>query len=310
MTRKGKPAAKSARGKAARGKAAQLAAAQLAEAARLNEVAAIADAARLKAAIESAEASAQAEAAAAVAKAAQAKVNAELKAAQIKAAMDRQELESLRAQMAAIDRAQGVVEFELDGTIVSVNKNFFLDMLGYSLDEVRGKHHRMFVDPGYAAGPAYRAMWELLGRGEWHAGQFKRIGKDGREVWVQASYNPILDSNGKPYKVVKYASDVTEQVLMSQQLVAAVQETKATIDAASHGDLTRRIGTHGKTGDVAVLCAGVNSLLEAISAIVEEVNATVELGRSRAISPRASRSRARWARSSTCRPASIRWSRT
>ena len=191
--------------------------------------------------------------------------------------MDRQELESLRAQMAAIDRAQGVVEFELDGTIVSVNKNF-LDILGYSLDEVRGKHHRMFVDPGYAAGPAYRAMWELLGRGEWHAGQFKRIGKDGREVWVQASYNPILDSNGKPYKVVKYASDVTEQVLMSQQLVAAVQETKATIDAASHGDLTRRIGTDGKTGDVAVLCAGVNSLLEAISAIVEEVNATVELG--------------------------------
>ena len=277
MTRKGKPAAKAKRGKSAKDKATKLAAAQRAEAARYAEVAAMADAARLQAATEAAEAASQAEEAAAIAKAAQAKVNAELKAAQIKAAMDRQELESLRAQMAAIDRAQGVVEFELDGSIVSVNQNF-LDMLGYKLEEVRGKHHRMFVEPAFAAGPAYRELWELLGRGEWHAGQFKRIGKDGREVWVHASYNPILDSNGKPYKVVKYATDVTEQVRISQQLESAVQETRATIDAASHGDLTRRIDTAGKTGDVAVLCAGVNSLLEAISNIVAEVNETVELG--------------------------------
>ncbi|MDE2303957.1 MAG: PAS domain-containing protein, partial [Gammaproteobacteria bacterium] len=97
----------------------------------------------------------------------------------------------LRGEIAAINRSQAVIHFELDGTVISANDNF-LSVLGYSLDEIKGKHHSLFVDPAYRETPAYRAFWEKLGRGEYDAGQYKRIGKGGKEVWIQASYNPIL----------------------------------------------------------------------------------------------------------------------
>ncbi|MFX9035020.1 PAS domain-containing protein, partial [Acinetobacter baumannii] len=80
---------------------------------------------------------------------------------------------------------------------------------GYRADEIVGRHHRMFVEPAYADSPDYRRFWETLGRGEYQAAEYKRLGKGGREVWIQASYNPILDLNGRPFKVVKYATDVT-----------------------------------------------------------------------------------------------------
>ncbi|MDE2349417.1 MAG: PAS domain S-box protein [Gammaproteobacteria bacterium] len=118
----------------------------------------------------------------------------------------------LRGEVAAINRSQAVIQFELDGTVVSANENF-LKVLGYTLEEIRGKHHSMFVDPAYRESAEYRAFWDKLQRGEFDAGQFKRIGKGGREVWLQASYNPILDSKGKPVKVVKFATEITEQKL-------------------------------------------------------------------------------------------------
>jgi methyl-accepting chemotaxis protein len=114
-------------------------------------------------------------------------------------------------QLAAISKAQCVIEFELDGTIRAANDNF-LRAMGYSLDEVRGKHHSMFVDPAERESAQYRAFWAKLARGEYDAGQYKRFGRGGRMVWIQASYNPILDASGKPFKVVKYATDVTERV--------------------------------------------------------------------------------------------------
>src|SRR5437899_384001 len=114
------------------------------------------------------------------------------------------ELQDLRGQVAAINKSQAVIEFTLDGTILTANQNF-LSALGYSLDEIRGKHHRMFVDPAYVASEEYRRFWEKLGRGEYDSAQYKRIGKGGKEVYIQASYNPIMDMNGKPFKVVKYA---------------------------------------------------------------------------------------------------------
>ncbi|MFZ1992044.1 MAG: methyl-accepting chemotaxis protein [Alphaproteobacteria bacterium] len=110
----------------------------------------------------------------------------------------------------ALDRSQAIIEFTLDGKIIKANKNF-LNTLGYTLDEVKGQHHSMFVDANYRQSPEYRAFWEKLARGEHDAGKYKRIAKGGREVWIQASYNPILDGNGKPFKVVKFASDITEQ---------------------------------------------------------------------------------------------------
>ncbi len=116
--------------------------------------------------------------------------------------------------IAAIDRAQGVIEFNMDGTIRAANSNF-LGVVGYSLDEIEGQHHRMFVEATYGESPEYRAFWEQLNRGETIAGEFKHVGKGDKVIWIQASYNPILDGNGKPIKVVKYATDITEQKLAS-----------------------------------------------------------------------------------------------
>jgi methyl-accepting chemotaxis protein len=131
---------------------------------------------------------------------------------------------NFEGQIAAIHKAQAVIEFSLDGRILEANDNF-LQVLGYTAAEVRGQHHAMFVDPADREGHAYRAFWEKLGRGEYDAGRYRRITKDGREIWIQASYNPILDLNGRAFKVVKYATDVTEQVRAEQALQAAVAET-------------------------------------------------------------------------------------
>jgi len=113
-------------------------------------------------------------------------------------------------QLKAVGKAQAVIEFKLDGTVITANENF-LNTLGYTLEEVRGQHHRMFCEASFRDSAEYRAFWEKLGRGEFDAGQYKRIGKGGREVWIQASYNPIMDMNGRPFKVVKYATDITAQ---------------------------------------------------------------------------------------------------
>jgi methyl-accepting chemotaxis protein len=115
-----------------------------------------------------------------------------------------------KGQVEAISRVQAVIEFALDGTILTANENF-LNAIGYTLDEIRGQHHRMFVEPAYAASDDYRRFWEKLGRGEYDAGQYKRLAKGGREIWIQASYNPIFNADGKAYKVVKFATDVTQQ---------------------------------------------------------------------------------------------------
>ncbi len=110
----------------------------------------------------------------------------------------------------AISRGQAVVEFNLDGTVITANENF-MKVLGYRLDEIKGRHHRIFCAAEYCATGEYVEFWKKLNRGEFQAGIYSHVRKDGREVWIQASYNPILDSNGKPYKVVKFALDITEQ---------------------------------------------------------------------------------------------------
>lgn len=115
------------------------------------------------------------------------------------------------SQLAAIDRSQAVISFTLDGNVVSANGNF-LGAVGYTLAEIRGKHHRMFVDPSFAATSAYADFWDKLRRGDYHAGEYKRIGKGGREIWLSATYNPVFDPSGKPYKVVKFCSDITKAV--------------------------------------------------------------------------------------------------
>jgi methyl-accepting chemotaxis protein len=184
----------------------------------------------------------------------------------------KQRFADYEGQIAAIGKAQAVIEFGLDGTIHAANENF-LRALGYSLDEIKGRHHSMFVDPAQRESAEYRAFWAKLGRGEYDAGQYLRIGQGGRHVWIQASYNPILDARGKPFKVVKYATDVTQQVLMSQQLQAAVTETQAAVTAAVDGDLTVQIPVDGKSGDIGKLCGGINTLLASVGQLVGQVQA-------------------------------------
>ncbi|MCR9255289.1 MAG: PAS domain S-box protein [Alphaproteobacteria bacterium] len=124
-----------------------------------------------------------------------------------------------KGQIEAINKSQCVIEFDLDGTILSANENF-LAMMGYDLDEIVGKHHRIFAEPEFANSPEYIDFWEALGRGEYQAAEFKRIAKDGREVWLQASYNPIFGDDGNPYKIVKFATDVTERK-MTEAMIAS-----------------------------------------------------------------------------------------
>ena len=170
---------------------------------------------------------------------------------------------NFEGQLAAINKSMATIEFSLDGLVLTANDNF-LKLLGYSLDEVRGKHHRMFVDSAFRETSEYREFWAKLGRGEYDAGQYKRIGKGGKECWIQASYNPIMDANGKPFKVVKFAIDVTEQVKATQALNQAVEQTQVVVGAAKDGDLTQRIPMEGKTGALEALCSGINSLVQSM----------------------------------------------
>lgn len=173
-------------------------------------------------------------------------------------------------QLAAIDKSQAVIEFSMDGHILSANDNF-LAATGYRLDEVRGQHHALFIEPDHRDSAEYRQFWEKLGRGEYDAGQYRRLGNGGREVWIQASYNPILDLNGKPFKVVKYATDITAQVHENQAMQRAVAQTREVVAAAKQGDLTRRVATADKNGPIAELCEGVNALVEAMGAIIGQI---------------------------------------
>jgi methyl-accepting chemotaxis protein len=179
----------------------------------------------------------------------------------------------MSGQLGAINKAQAVIEFTLDGKILHANENF-LNTLGFVAAEIAGQHHSMFVEPSYRQSTEYRLFWDKLGRGEFDAGQYKRIGKGGREVWIQASYNPILDPNGKPFKVVKYATDITAQVKASEVMQAAVAQTQDVVTSAKANDLRHRIPLEGKTGEIAQLCEGVNGLLDTMSSMIGEISET------------------------------------
>ncbi len=173
-------------------------------------------------------------------------------------------------QLAAIDKSQAVIEFTLDGTILTANANF-LAAMGYSLDEVKGRHHSMFAPPGVSESAEYKAFWAKLGRGEYDAGQYRRLGKGGREVWIQASYNPILDANGRAYKVVKYATDITAQTQAAQMMHLAVEQVQAVVEATKINDLTRRIDLEGKNGEIRTLCMGVNDLVDGMTGVINAI---------------------------------------
>ncbi|MBN9334506.1 methyl-accepting chemotaxis protein [Devosia sp.] len=144
-----------------------------------------------------------------------------------------------QATLDAISRALAVIEFDLDGTIRTANQNF-LGVMGYALEEIVGKHHRMFVDPSESALPDYKLFWQKLARGEFQAAEYRRIGKDGKEVWIQATYNPVFGRDEKPIKIIKFATDITQAKLASADSagqLAAISRSQAVIEFTPSGEI-------------------------------------------------------------------------
>ncbi len=144
-------------------------------------------------------------------------------------------------QIDAIQRSQAVIEFDMNGVVLNANE-MFLKMVGYTLPELKGKQHSQFVEESIRNGPEYREMWQRLNRGESISGEFRRIAKGGREIYIQGVYSPILDKNGKPFKVVKYASDVTEARLQNadhEGQVAAIGRVQAVVEFTVDGTITK-----------------------------------------------------------------------
>src|ERR1019366_1388655 len=144
----------------------------------------------------------------------------------------------------------------------------------------------MLVSAAYRESAEYRELWARLGRGEYEAGEHLCIGKNGNEIWLQGYYSPTLDANGKPVTVVSYNTNVTAQVLMSQQLQATVQQTQAAVKAALRGDLTQRVALEGKSGQIEALSRGVNELFDTMGAVIDDVNVVVECAKQRDLSAR------------------------
>ena len=170
----------------------------------------------------------------------------------------------------ALHRADAVIEYNMDGKIITANENF-LTMFDYRLDEIVGKTQALFADPADRANNSYTEFWEKMHRGEYIAGRFKRFGKNGKEVWVQGSYNPIVDPKGKVLKVASFIADVTEATQTSLALEAAVAEIQKVVGATTDNDLSQRIPLADKAGEIHSLCAGVNGLLDTMSKVVVSI---------------------------------------
>ncbi|TXM75755.1 PAS domain S-box protein [Methylobacterium sp. WL12] len=176
----------------------------------------------------------------------------------------------MEGQIAALHRSQAVIAFEPDGTILTANPNF-LDAVGYRLDEVQGRHHRMFVTEAERVSPAYQAFWAALARGEFQSAEYLRIGKGGREVWIQATYNPVTDAEGRTTKIVKFATDITEQVHERQRRAEAQRAIGTDLDAIGTAteDVTRQ------TTDAAATVGRVSGDIQAVASGAEELSASV-----------------------------------
>lgn len=180
-------------------------------------------------------------------------------------------------QLTAIGRAQAVIEFGLDGTILTANQNF-LTALGYTLDEITGRHHQIFVEPAYAASPEYAKFWAELNAGTFQQAEYKRIGKGGRAVWINASYNPIFDLNGKPFKVVKFATDVNEQKQLLSTVSASANALAAAAEeltAASHSMSATAEETSAQANVVSAASEQVSGNISTVATGTEEMSASI-----------------------------------
>jgi methyl-accepting chemotaxis protein len=192
-------------------------------------------------------------------------------------------------QMAAIKKVQAVISFSMEGTILDAN-DLFLNAVGYSLAEICGKHHSMFIEPGTEGSAEYQQFWRGLRSGRSDSRIFKRYGKGSKEVWIQASYNPILDLNGKPFKVVKFATDVTEMVRLrnatcmdAETVAAATTELSASIAeinrnmAASLHATEVILRTTATLEEAAAKLLGSMQLMETVASLIREISGRVNI---------------------------------
>ncbi len=182
------------------------------------------------------------------------------------------ELESLYA---AINKSQAVIELGMDGAVLTANDSY-LKMFGYTLAEILGQPYTLFVNPADREGTEYRALWEHMRAGQYEQGRFRRTGKNGREVWVRASFNPLIGPDGRPWKVVKFASEITSIILEARALDSAVHESQDVIEAALSGAGDRRISMDGKTGNLELLTRSINQLIGSVSTTVAETMQVVQ----------------------------------
>ncbi|HEV2700324.1 MAG TPA: methyl-accepting chemotaxis protein [Steroidobacteraceae bacterium] len=187
-------------------------------------------------------------------------------------------------ELAALNRSQMVLELALDGTVIGANDRF-LHVMGYSLRDIKGKDHSLFVDSAEHGTDAHALFWKKLARGEHDTGQYRRLANGGTEVWLQGSFNPILDKKGKTIKVVQYATDVTSQcreAAMTRSIDLAVErEIQAIVAAFNEGNLKKRIPLTDKSGFHESLARGINQLADNMSDIVGRVKfAATEVARS------------------------------
>ena len=189
----------------------------------------------------------------------------------------------LDGQIAALHRSQAVIAFAPDGTILTANPNF-LDALGYRLEEVQGQHHSLFVTEADRTSAAYKEFWAALARGEFQSGEYCRIGKGGREVWIQATYNPITDTNGRTLKVVKFATDITEQVRERQRRAEAQRAIGTDLDAIGRAveDVTRQTSEAAATvgrvsGDIQSVASGAEELSASVGEISQQVSHAAQI---------------------------------
>jgi len=181
-----------------------------------------------------------------------------------------------QSKVSAIGKAQAVIEFDVNGIVLDANENF-LSLMGYQLNDVKGKHHRIFCDTDYVNSVEYSNFWQKLNRGEYDTGRYLRVGKNGRKVWIQATYNPILDLNGKPYKIVKFATDITEPVNLeistkhkAESDSRKVNELLSLVERASHGDLTCDVEISGNE-PLDMLAEGIGKMMGDLRAVIRDV---------------------------------------
>jgi methyl-accepting chemotaxis protein len=203
------------------------------------------------------------------------------------------EVEGLTATLSGIGASQALIEFEMDGTIITANQNF-LDAMGYQLSEIEGQHHRIFVDPEFAASGEYTEFWTQLRAGNFQAGELPRVAKTGEVVWLQAAYNPVLDADGKAYKVVKNAVDITEQKLAALKGVentanlirnfednvkGVVEQVASAAEEMSASSATMKEGSENgarKASSAVSSSEQSSSNMEMIAAATEEMTQSVE----------------------------------